>query len=71
MRTTAELPDQLLEKARQKAEETGVSLKQFFISAVEQRLKELKKVRRDPPSIDGPTGMGLIPREEINEAMFG
>lgn len=71
MRTTVELPDQLLQQARQKAHETGVSLKQFFIYAVEQHINGPKKIRRDPPSIDGPVGMGLITREEINEAMFG
>ena len=71
MRTTVELPDQLLEQARQKANETGISLKQFFIHAVEQQLASPKKVRRVPPSIDGPAEMRIITREEINEAMFG
>lgn len=71
MRTTVELPDQLLEQARQRASETGVPLKQFFVSAVEQRLALPSKARRDPPVVDGPTGMRLVTREEIDEAMFG
>ena len=71
MRTTVELPDDLLEKARQKAHETGLSLKQFFVSAVEQKLAGAKKARRNPPVVEGPIGMGLVTREEIDEAMFG
>ena len=71
MRTTVELPDNLLEQARQRANETGVSLKQFFVSAVEQRLAVPNKLRRDPPIVDGPAGMPVVTREEIDEAMFG
>ena len=71
MRTTVELPDKLLEQARQRASEAGVSLKQFFISAVEQRLAVPNKLRRDPPIVEGPAGMPLVTREEIDDAMFG
>lgn len=71
MRTTVELPDRLLEQARQRASNSGVSLKQFFVSAVEQRLAVSNKVRRDPPAVNGPAGMRLATREEIDEAMFG
>ena len=71
MRTKVELPDALLEEARRKANEADLSLKQFFISAVEQRLAVARKVRRDPPIIDGPAGMPVVSPEEIDEAMFG
>jgi hypothetical protein len=71
MRTTIELPDELLQKARRKAVESGVSLKQFFISAVENHLATPTKVRRPPPAVDGPPAMRLLTREEIDEAAFG
>jgi hypothetical protein len=71
MRTTIELPDELLQKARQQAAESGVSLKEFFISALERRLATPVKLRREPPTIPGPANMGLLSREEIDEAMFG
>ena len=71
MRTTIELPDELLQKARQQAAESGVSLKDFFISALERRLMAPAKVRQPPPAVDGPESMCLLAREEIDEAMFG
>jgi len=71
MRTTVELPDHLLEHARRKANETGVSLKQFFVSALEQRLAVPDKMRRDPPVVEGPADMPSVTREEMDEAMFG
>jgi hypothetical protein len=72
MRTTIELPDELLTQAKLKAVASGISLRQFFIEAVEQKLapEPKKKVRRDPPSIDGPEGLNVT-REQIDEAMFG
>lgn len=71
MRTTIELPDDLLEAAKRAAFESGMSLKQFFISALESRMAKPAKTRRDPPSIKGPTNMRVPAREEIDEAMFG
>lgn len=74
MRTTIELPDELLRMAKSRAALSGISLRQFFIEAVEQRLTPPKhKVRRDPPTIgsaDGPK-IGDLTREQIDEAMFG
>jgi hypothetical protein len=71
MRTTIELPDELLERARRQAADSGVTLKELFISALERRLAIPAKVRRDPPTVDGPASMRLLTREEIDEAMFG
>ena len=71
MRTTIELPDELLEKARLQASASGITLKELFISALERRLTSPAKVRREPPSIDGPTNLHLLSREELDEAMFG
>ena len=74
MRTTVELPDELLGRAKSCAAIAGVSLKLFFIEAVEMRLSgEARKTRREPPSIgteDGPK-IGVLTAEEIDEAMFG
>lgn len=74
MRTTIELPDELLEQAKLRAASTGVSLKEFFIEAVQQKLAPpAKKIRRPPPVIgrsDGPR-IGVLTPEQIDEAMFG
>ena len=60
-------------RAKIRAAEEGISLKEFFISATEARLMptEKKKVRKDPPVII--TGAGPVrdaTREEIEEAAF-
>jgi hypothetical protein len=73
MRTTVELPDELLAKAKSQAALKGVSLKQFFIQAIEQKLApENAKVRRAPPAIGSARGrrIGVLTREQIGEAMF-
>jgi len=74
MRTTIELPDELLAQAKSTAALTGISLRQFFIEAVRYRLTpEKRKVRRAPPAIgrsDAPP-MTALTREQIDEAMFG
>ena len=74
MRTTIELPDELLAQAKSTAALSGISLRQFFIEAVRFRLTpEKRKVRRKPPAIgrsDAPPMMALT-REQIDEAMFG
>ena len=50
MRTTIELPDELLAQAKSRAALGGLSLKQFFIEAIEQRLApQAPKTRRPPP----------------------
>lgn len=74
MRTTIELPDELLTRAKVEAVSSGISLREFFIQAVQQKLApERKKIRRDPPvigSADGPL-IRAVTREEIDEALFG
>ena len=70
MRTTIELPDELLRRAKSSAALSGLSLKEFFVRAIERQLSENRKVRREPPTVDGPK-MSLLTPEEIDEAMFG
>ena len=74
MRTTIELPDELLARAKSRAALDGVSLKKFFIEAVEQKLAppQVKKRRLEIPVIS--TGGPMIPDltpEQIEETMFG
>lgn len=74
MRTTIELPDQLLARAKSQAALAGISLKEFFIGAIEQRLApENKKTRRPPPVIGSAKArrIGLLTPEQIDDAMFG
>jgi hypothetical protein len=74
MRTTIELPDELLVKAKSRAALAGVSLREFFIEAVEQKLAPgTKKMRRDPPVIGGQNAprVGVLTPEQIDDAMFG
>ena len=74
MRTTIELPDDLLAHAKSRAALSGVSLKQFFIEAIEQKLApEKTRVRRPPPAIGrvGAPRIGILTPEQIDEAMFG
>ena len=73
MRTTIELPDELLTIAKSRAALEGISLKEFFIEAIDQKLSPPKqRVRRPPPVIStgGPSFTNLTP-EQIEEAMFG
>jgi hypothetical protein len=73
MRTTIELPDELLRQAKIRAALEGIPLKKFFIAAVEQKLAPPAKLkhRRGIPVIDtgGPPIPDLTP-EQIEEAMF-
>jgi len=72
MRTTIELPDELLRQAKIRAAVEGISLKEFFIAAVEQKLAPPPtKHRRGLPVIvtNGPPIRDLS-REELEEAMF-
>jgi hypothetical protein len=73
MRTTIELPDEVLIRAKKKAAETGQTLREFFQSAVEEKLAKPRKTRREPPIVggaDGPT-IGDLTAEQIDEALFG
>jgi hypothetical protein len=74
MRTTVELPDELLTRAKVRASASGVSLKQFFIEAIERSLEPArKKVRRTPPAIGSRHArpIGVLTAKQIDEAMFG
>jgi hypothetical protein len=74
MRTTVELPDELLTLAKRRSALAGISLREFFIQAVEQQLAPNKtKVRRPPPCIGSPDGapIGILTPEQTDEAMFG
>jgi hypothetical protein len=69
-----ELPDELLLKAKSRAALAGISLREFFIEAVEYRLAPAaKKIRRDPPVIGGSNAprIGVLTPEQIDEALFG
>jgi hypothetical protein len=74
MRTTIELPDELLALAKSSAALNGISLRQFFIEAVQSRLApEKRKLRKAPPAIGDAHAppMTKLTREQIDEAMFG
>ena len=74
MRTTVELPDELMKRARNRAAATGTSLKEFLIEALEEKLAPRpRKTRRPPPSIGSRRApqIGLLTPEQIDEAMFG
>lgn len=74
MRTTIELPDELLSRAKLHAIQNGVSLKELFIDALNQRLApEPVRSRRTLPVLGGPDSprIGLLTPEQIDEAMFG
>jgi hypothetical protein len=73
MRTTIELPDQLLALAKSRAALAGTSLKEFFVEAVEEKLSSGKKTRRPPPVIGGKGArrIGLLTPEQRDEAMLG
>jgi hypothetical protein len=74
MRTTIELPDELLRRAKSRAALAGVSLKEFFIEAVEQKLgAQAAKTRRPPPVIGSAKArrIRVLTPEQIDEAMFG
>jgi len=74
MRTTVELPDDLLTQAKSAAALEGIALRQFFVQAIRYRLApEKRKVRRAPPGIGDVNAPRMAPvsREQIDEAMFG
>lgn len=74
MRTTIELPDELLELAKRSAALNGISLRQLFMEAVRDKLApEKRRIRKAPPMIGAPHAprMTALTREQIDEAMFG
>jgi hypothetical protein len=74
MRTTVELPDELLNRAKIRAAASGVSLKEFFIEAIEQSLAPRgQKTRRPPPEIGNPKArrIRVLTAHQIDKAMFG
>jgi hypothetical protein len=70
MRATIELPDELMTRAKVRAAQEGVTLKQLFVSAVEQSLSSPKKKGRLPLPvlITGGPVRDATP-EELAEAM--
>jgi hypothetical protein len=74
MRTTIELPDHILEAAKSRAAAAGVSLREFFIDAVQSKLAPArKKIRTEPPVIGRPGDpqIPVLSGEDLDEAMFG
>jgi hypothetical protein len=74
IRTTIEMPDEMLEAAKSRAAAAGISLRQFFIDAVQNKLApERKKMRTEPPVIGRPGDprLPVLTGEELDEIMFG
>jgi hypothetical protein len=74
MRTTIEMPDEVLMRAKVRAARDGISLRHFFIEAVEQRLAlPSRKVRREPPVIGSKAGLPIrdLTSTQIDETAFG
>jgi len=74
MRTTIELPDALLTRAKATAAANGLSLREFFIEAVTRSLDApVRKVRRPPPVVGQGTGprITVLTPEQIDAAKFG
>lgn len=73
MRTTVELPDELLSQAKSVAALEGISLREFFIAAVRQKLaRPAKKGRLSLPVVGGTDGPPIpdLTSEQIDEALF-
>ncbi len=74
MRTTIEVPDDLLKRAKAEAAISGRSLKNLFIDALEEKLsKQMPKARRRPPLFGSPDAkpVDVLTPEQVDEAMFG
>ncbi|MBL8228171.1 MAG: hypothetical protein JNL98_06825 [Bryobacterales bacterium] len=69
MRTTIELPDEVMARAKTEAAGSGITLKEFFLQAIVLKLTP-PRVRRDPPTVDGPR-LGLLRPEEIENVLAG
>jgi hypothetical protein len=73
MRTTVELPDDLMLRARAQAQSAGLTLRELLIEAVELRLNHPRRARRPPPIIGNASAppIGPLTRQQIDEAAFG
>jgi hypothetical protein len=74
MRTTIELPDKLLARAKSQAALQKISLKKFFIQAIECRLApQNTKVRRPAPTIGNTKALSItvLTPEQVDEEIFG
>ncbi len=75
MRTTIELPDEILNRAKVRAAEANITLRQLFVKALESHLGQRpQKTRKAPPLIRGKRtapAVRLLTPEEVDEAMFG
>ena len=75
MRTTVELPDDLIRRVKLMSAHEGKSLREFFITSLELKLsggKAVARVRREPPavgSVDGPK-IPVFSSEELEELLF-
>ena len=68
------MPDEVLTRAKSRAALAGISLRQFFVEAVEQKLApESRKVRREPPVIGSKKARPIrdLTSKRIDEALFG
>jgi hypothetical protein len=74
MRTTVEIPDEVLREAKSRAALSGITLKQFFVLSIRESLaKTPRKSRVEPPVVGDASGkpIGVLTPEEMDEAMFG
>lgn len=51
MKTTLEIPDKIFRRAKSKAAEQGVPLRQFVSEAVEERLRKISPADKEKPWI--------------------
>ena len=68
------MPDHIMQAAKARATAAGVSLRQFFIDAVQQKLApERTKFRTEPPVIGqlGDSRIRVLSGEELDEVLFG
>lgn len=71
MRTTIEIPDELMRQAKIRAAAEGKSIKQFVIEALDQRLAPKQRVRLEFPLIrTGGAPIRDLTPEEMEEAMI-
>lgn len=65
MRTTVDLPDELLKQAKLKAIEEGISLKELFIRCLENELGAIKNAETSPwKNLSGTgTAVNLNPKD--------
>jgi len=74
MRTTIEVPDDLMIQAKSLAALAGVTLREYFIEALQEKMAPpARKIRRPPPEIGSPDSppIGVLTPDQIDEAMFG